>query len=415
MYWRIPYNRSVPPQSNRFHSLIPIAIAVLIVAASFGGGVYIGYEHRPAIEQVRGVLGQETGKPEEVDFSQFWEVWAEVEQRYVDREHIDRQKLVQGAIGGLVHALGDPYTVYFPPVQAKQFQEDVRGTFGGIGAEIGMRKDVLTVITPLKGSPAEQSGLLAGDKIFQISGTSTEGLTLDEAVGYIRGEIGTSVKLTIGRDTTVKEVSIVRDKIVVPILITERKDGGVFYIHLLNFNEGAPGEFRNAMREFEASGSKKLLLDLRGNPGGFLDAAVDIASWFLPRSSVVAIERSGDGSEHLYRSVGRNAGFDDVQMIVLVNQGSASAAEILAGALRDARSVTLVGEKTFGKGSVQAVENLDGGASLKITIAKWLTPNGHSINDRGIDPDVVIELTPEDAENGRDPQLDKALEMIRAR
>jgi len=400
---------------QRFQLLISVVAAVLIVAASFGGGVYIGYEHRPAVERVQGVLGQEAGKPDEVDFSQFWEVWAEVERRYVDREHIDRQKMVQGAIAGLVRSLGDPYTVYFPPTQAKQFQEDVRGSFGGIGAEIGMRKDILTVITPLKGSPAERAGLLAGDRIYRINATSTDGLTLDEAVGYIRGEIGTTVKLTVAREESVREIDIIRDQIVIPILTTERKGDGIFYIHLLNFNEGAPGEFRNAIREFQASGDQKLLLDLRGNPGGFLDAAVDIASWFLPRQSTVAIERSGDGGEYHYRSSGRDAELDGVEIVVLINQGSASAAEILAGALRDVRGVTLVGEKTFGKGSVQAVENLDGGASLKITIAKWLTPNGHSINDRGIEPDVVVELTPDDFENGRDPQLDKALEVLRSR
>ena len=393
---------------------IIVLVSILIVAASFGGGVYVGYERRPAIEKVKSVIGQETQKPQEVDFSQFWEVWGELEEKFVDRAAIDRKKLVYGAIGGLVKALGDPYTVFLPPRETKLFREDVRGSFGGIGAEIGIRKEVLTIIAPLKGSPAERAGLKAADKILKINATTTADLSLEEAVSYIRGPIGTEVTLTISReDEDTREVAITRETIVVPIIETSRKGDGIFSIHLLSFNGSSPLEFRRAIREFLIAGDKKLILDLRSNPGGFLDAAVDIASWFVPAGEVVAREKTADGSEVLYRSSGHRL-LEDTPVVVLVDQGSASASEIVAGALRDARGAKLVGDKTFGKGSVQEVDDLSGGASLKITIAKWLTPKGTSINDKGLEPDIKVEVKKEDTEAGKDPVLEKGIEVLKA-
>jgi len=403
----------VPNFRNFLKPGLIVLASILIIAASFGGGVYVGYERRPAIERVKAVLGQETAKPQEIDFSQFWEVWAKLEEKYVDRDKIERQKLVWGSISGLVRALGDPHTVFLPPQQSKLFQDDVRGSFGGIGAEIGIRKDILTVITPLKGSPAERAGLKTGDKILKINATSTDGLTLEEAVSYIRGEIGTSVTLLVARnDEDVREISVVRDKIVIPILETERKEGGIFVIRLFSFNDTARVEFRKAVREFLAAGDAKLVLDLRGNPGGLLDAAVDIASWFIPAGEVVARERFADRSEVIYRSSGYRL-LEETPVVVLANQGTASAAEILAGALRDIRGAKLVGEKTFGKGSVQQVDELRGGASLKITIAKWLTPSSTDINDKGLEPDIKVEITDDDREAGRDPQLERAVEVLK--
>lgn len=404
----------MPPESNRLKSAIIIFISIVIIAASFGGGLYVGYERRPAIDKVKGVLGQETQKPQEVDFNMFWEVWSRLEEKYVDRAKIDRTKLVQTAIAGLVKGLGDPHTVYFPPVEAKQFQEDVRGNFGGIGAEIGIRKDILTIITPLKGSPAEKAGLLAGDKVLKIGATTTADLSVEEAVSFIRGEIGTTVTLSVSRESwnEIKEIKIKRDNIVIPTIDTARKPDGIFYIHLLNFNEKSPEDFERALREFSESGDRKLLFDLRGNPGGYLSAAVDIASWFMPAGEVVAREKFADGSERLYRSSGRKS-LENTPVVVLVNQGSASASEILAGALRDIRGIKLVGDKTFGKGSVQELDNLRGGASLKITIAKWLTPKGTSIDGTGLEPDIKVEVKKEDIENNKDPQMEKALEILK--
>lgn len=410
----VAYNSFVPDYQKYLKPSAIILASVLIVAASFGGGMYVGYANRPAIEKVKSVLGQETAKPREVDFSQFWDIWARVEAEYVDRSTIDRQKLVYGAISGMVKAIGDPYTVFFPPQQSKLFSEDVHGSFGGIGAEIGMRKDILTIIAPLKGSPAERAGLKAGDKIFKINATTTADLTVEEAVSFIRGEIGTPVTLTINREGAdgLKEIKITRETIVVPILDTAEKGNGIFSIHLLNFNEKSAWEFRGAVRKFASSGDTKLILDLRQNPGGFLDAAVDIASWFLPAGEIVARERLADGNENLYRSSGYGL-LQSVPVVVITDQGSASAAEILAGALRDIRAAKLVGDKTFGKGSVQQVDTLNGGASLKITIAKWLTPKGISINEKGLEPDIKVEVKKEDAETGKDPVLEKGIEILK--
>lgn len=407
------YTVSVPSLPNAVKSAAVILVSVAIIAATFLGGVYVGYERRPAIEKVQAIFGKELTKPQDVDFSLFWEVWSELETKYVDRESIDRKKLVEGAISGLVKAVGDPYTVFMPPRQSQLFREDVRGSFGGIGAEIGIRKEILTVISPLKGSPAERAGLKPGDKIFKINATTTEDLSLEEAVSLIRGPIGTPVKLTISRDDDVSEVEIIRNVIVVPILNTERKGDGIFAIRLMNFNEKSTSEFRRAIREFVEAGDSKLILDLRSNPGGYLDAAVDIASWFVPAGEVVAREKLAGGKEILYRSSGHRL-LETVPVVVMVNQGSASASEIVAGALHDAKGIKLVGEKTFGKGSVQQVEDLRGGASLKITIAKWLTPNGTSINEKGLEPDIEVKIAKDDVEAGLDPQLEKAIEILKA-
>lgn len=404
----------MPDLRKYLRPAVIISISVLVIVASFGGGIYVGYRERPAIEKVKGVISQETTKPQEVNFGQFWEVWSLVEAKFVDRAEIDRKKLVNGAIAGMVKALGDPHTVFFPPREAKQFREDVRGNFGGIGAEIGIRKDTLTIIAPIKGSPAERAGLKAGDKIFKINASSTADMTLEEAVNTIRGEVGTTVKLAITHNGSdeIKEVEIKRGTIVIPVLDTEDKGNGIFYIHLLNFNEKSAFEFRKAVRDYLSSGANKIIFDLRGNPGGFLDSAVDIASWFIPAGEVVARERFADGSETLYRSSGYRL-LENVPIVVLANQGSASASEILAGALRDTRGVKLVGDKTFGKGSVQEVDDLAGGASIKITIAKWLTPKGTSIDEKGLEPDIKVEVKKEDAEAGKDPQLDKATEILK--
>ena len=401
--------------SSKKKILLVIIISVLLLSLVFGAGVFIGFERRPAIERVKNVISKESVSPNTVDFSLFWETWSALQNRYVDKDKIDPQKEVYGAISGMVKSLGDPHTVFFPPAENKQFQQDLKGEFGGIGAELGIRKSVLTVIAPLKNSPAERAGIKSGDKIFKINGDSTENLTLEQAVQKIRGEKGTTVTLTMMRDSfdTPKDFTIVRDTIVVPIIDTKQKEDGIFYIHLLTFSESSPRAFRNAVKEFIDAGNKKLLLDLRGNPGGFLNAAVDVASWFLPAGEIVARERFADGSEDYYRSNGYGI-LEKIPVVVLLDQGSASASEILAGAIRDVRGIKLVGQKSFGKGSVQELVNLSGGASLKVTIAKWLTPSGKTIEGEGLEPDVKVEITPKDVDAGQDPQLDKALEILKS-
>ena len=396
--------------------ILVIIAAFLILAVSFAAGALYGFNNRPAIEKVLNVLGQKP--PEqftEVDFNLFWDVWSRLEDKYVDKDKIERKNIVYGAISGLVKSLKDPYTEFLPPAQTKQFQEDIKGSFDGIGAEIGIRKGVLTIISPLKDSPAERAGLKAGDKIFKVDDTVTADLMLDEAVRLIRGPRGTEVKLLVLRDSfdQPKEFKIIRDEIRVSILTTEKKENGIFVIKLNHFTENAAYEFRNAVQEFFRSGSDKLILDMRNNPGGFLVISVDIASWFLPAGDVVARERFADGSEEEYRSSGYRL-LQDVPTVVLINEGSASASEIVAGALRDIRGIKLIGTKTYGKGSVQEVQPLPDGSSLKLTIAKWLTPKGTEINGTGLEPDIKVELPPESEQNPKkDLIMEKALEVLR--
>ncbi len=395
-----------------------VLIAVLFFAVSFGLGTWYGYISRPAIDKVLNVSGKEpTAQYQAVDFDLFWDVWSRVEERYVDKTKINRKDMVNGAIAGLVNSLKDPYTEFMPPVETKQFQQDIKGSFEGIGAEIGLRKGILTVIAPLKGSPAEKAGVLAGDKIIKIDDKSTGDLSLNEAVRLIRGKGGTQVKLTVFRDSLdkTKEISITRDTIKVEAVTTEKKSDGIFVIKISTFTESASYEFRKAVQEFLDSGSKKIVLDLRNDPGGYLNVAVDIASWFMPAGETVVTEKNYDNSEDIYRSSGYRL-LEDIPMVVLVNEGSASASEILAGALRDNKNIKLIGTKTFGKGSVQEVENLSGGASLKITIAKWLTPKGTEINKIGLEPDIKVELPkepPKEGEETKDIIMEKGIEVLK--
>ena len=395
-----------------------ILVAAVLLILSFSSGLFIGAMQRPAIEKVIGLENKETMKPGEVDFGLFWDVWARLQEKFVDKAKLDPQKMVYGAISGLVNSLGDPHTVFFPPEENKRFQDDISGSFDGIGAEIGIRKGSLIIVSPLKDSPAERAGLKPGDKIFKIDDKVTNDLTLDEAVKLIRGKKGTEVILTVFRNSfnRAKEFKIIRDVIKIPIVKFEKKENGIFLIQLFHFTETAPQEFRKALQAFFDSGSSKLILDLRNNPGGFLQVAVDVASWFLPAGDIVAKEQFATGEEIIYRSRGYQL-LEKIPTVVIVNEGSASASEIVAGALRDLKGIKLVGVKTFGKGSIQQLEQLPQGASLKVTIAKWLTPNGTSINDNGLEPDVKVEIKPEDEEKsqeeGKDIFIEKAIEVLR--
>jgi len=372
---------------------------------------------RPSIEKVSGVFNKETGKPDSIDFSLFWDSWTQIEEKFVNRSALDYQKMVYGAIDGMVKSLGDPYTAFFPPVESKKFSEDIKGSFDGIGAEIGMRKDILIVISPLEGSPAKKAGLLAGDQILKIDDKATADLNVDEAVNLIRGSKGTQVTLAILREgwSDTKDYKITRDVINVPILKYEIKDIGgkkIAYIQLYEFTENAANEFTKKVNEILNSNAQGIVLDLRGNPGGYLEVAVDIASWFVDGGKLVVSEDFGNGNKNEHTSYGYKK-LATYPTVVLIDQGSASASEILAGALRDDNGIKLVGEKSFGKGSVQELENLRGGTSLKVTVAKWLTPSGHSIMEQGLEPDIQVGRTQEDVDAGRDPQLDKALEMLK--
>lgn len=399
-------------------SLLGYGLAFLFAAAAFFSGIHVGAISGQ--EASIGSLFSSSSTPkEDVDMSLFWTVWHTLDQRFAaptttlqatDEEHL------WGAIEGLVDSYGDPYTVFMPPEDTQLFESDVSGEFSGVGMEVGMQDGVLTVIAPLPDTPAEKAGVLSGDVIVRIEDESTDRMSVDEAVLKIRGEKGTEVHLTIFRDgeEDVREISIVRDTINIPTIKTEEKDG-VFIIRLYSFSATAEAQMQDALRTFFRSRHNKLVLDLRGNPGGYLQSAVAIASYFLPVGKVIVREDFGEeANESVHRSLGRDIGrYKKFDTVVLVDGGSASASEILAGALREHGVATLVGTNTFGKGSVQELVDLPGGSSLKVTIARWLTPQGVSISDGGLTPDVTVEVTPEDREAGLDPQLDKAIEVVK--
>jgi len=381
---------------------------VFAILTSFGLGIYFGKTQ----------VVCPYCPPEEIDFSLFWEAYHKLQEKFVDKGKFDNQKILYGAISGMVKSLGDPYTVFFSPEENKRFEEDVKGVFEGVGMEIGIKKGQLQVIAPLEGTPAQRAGFRSGDKIIKINDTETSNLTIDEAVNLIRGPKGTQVTLTIFREEwgKTKEIKIVRDVIEVPSLKWEIKEINgqkIAYIQLYQFSENASFDFRKAAIEIlEKSPVQKIILDLRNNPGGYLEVAQQIAGWFLEKGKIVVLEDFGQGNKQEYKAQGPGT-FSDYKIVVLINQGSASASEILAGALRDNRGILLIGEKSFGKGSVQEVEKLEEGSSLKITVAKWLTPKGQLITDVGLEPDIKVEMTEKDYEEEKDPQLDKAIEIIK--
>ena len=396
-----------------FSKKITLLIAGLCLLAGFGGGFY--YQANGNISNLSiPLINREAPAEVSADFSLFWNVWNQLQNRFVDKEKLDTQELLYGAIEGLVNAAGDPYTVFLRPKDSANFAEEINGSFGGIGIEIGLRSNVITVIAPISGTPAAKAGLLAGDKIFKIGDKSTEGMSINAAVDVIRGPKGTPVRLTISQANSreTREVSIIRDTIKVPTVKWSLLDEQTAHLQLFVFNRNADADFAKAVKEITQSPAKQIILDLRNNPGGLLDSAINLAGYFLDNNQIVVVEKFGNGKEHTYYSSGKGE-LKDYPLFILINQGSASASEILAGALKDNRSVTLVGEQSFGKGSVQEVNDLPGKSSLKITIAKWYTPKGISINENGITPDITVGRTADDINAERDPQLDKARELAK--
>lgn len=390
-----------------------IAILVVGLVASFGGGFYVGqlYGYVPPIQ---GTTNLEVGQAEGVDFSLFWDAWRILQEEYAGPEPIDFQAMVYGAIKGMVESLGDPYTTFMTPEDTKIFLEDVSGSFSGVGMEIGIRDNKLRIIAPLEGTPAAKAGLRPGDQIVQIDEAFAADLTIDKAVALIRGPEGTQVKLSIFREgwEEPRDFDIERAIITIPSLEWKMLDNGVAYVKIFQFSEKLEGAFAEVEREALRS-SDTIVLDLRNNPGGFLHVAVNMAGWFLQRGDVVVIEDFGSKSERKEHKAHGNAKLSNHKLVILINEGTASASEILAGALRDNRGILLIGEKSFGKGSVQEVKELKDKSSLKVTIANWLTPKGNLIADKGLEPDIVVKVTDEDWDTGQDPQFDKALEALK--
>jgi len=393
-----------------------LSFIFVVLALGFGGGFIIGKSvgSDQTVSGIRDVIDVSklfTKKPSIELIEEGIDI---ISKKYVDRDNINRDDLLYGAMSGMLEVL-DPYSVFFEPKAAKIFEENVGGSFEGIGAEIGIRDDVLTVISPLKDNPAYKAGVKAGDKILYVDGIDTSTKSLDEAVQIIRGRKGSTVVLTIKRNGESEnlEISIVRDTIKIPIIEWEKKGDDIAYIEFSHFTETASGDFENIVQEILQSSVDRVIIDLRNNPGGFLEVAVDVTGWFLEKNKVVVIEDRGHGAEQkLYRSDGSSA-MAEYPVVVLINKGSASASEIMAGALRDHRGIVLIGENTFGKGSVQELVHMQDGSSIKITIAKWLTPKGLSIEDNGLEPDISVELTQEIFDTQGDIQLEKAIEVVR--
>ena len=396
--------------------------AVLILGAVIAVGSFnLGFNsgEKSLSTAVTGIENTAEDKPANVDFAPFWKAWNLINEKYVPASTTSKtvgdQEKVWGAIKGLTGSLDDPYTVFFPPVESELFEADIRGNFEGVGMEVVAKDGAIIVIAPLKNSPASKAGIMAGDRIIKIDSKETAHLSTEDAVQIIRGPKGTRVTLTIFRNGEREpfDIEVVRDVIDIPTIDTKELPGGIFVIELYSFSAQSPNLFRVALREFILSDNDKLILDLRGNPGGYLEAAIDMASWFLPPSKVVVREDFGQSrDEKVYRSKGYDIFSENLKFVILVDRGSASASEILAGALAEHSRAILVGDQTFGKGSVQELVNITSRTSLKITIARWLTPNGLSISQDGIKPEFLVKYSTADREAGRDPQLEKAIEIL---
>lgn len=394
-----------------------------VVGYRFGSGQTIPVLSRvvSAIPQSQRLVNTKVSSSESsVDFSQFWEVWNRLESFYVDPEKLDAKKMVYGAIQGMTSALGDPYTIYLPPEEQKRSVEDLQGAFDGVGIQLGYKNQTLAVIAPLKGHSAEKAGVQAGDFILRIKDEKknvdkeTTGISLPEAVNLIRGPKGTYVKLTFLREGgKPEEKELMRDTIVVPsveLKYVEKNGKHIAHIVLSRFGERTDGEWKKTVDDILTQKKKVagVIVDVRNNPGGYLQGAIDIASEFIPNGPIVT--QQGRVEKQTY-TVSRRGRLTEMPVIVLANKGSASASEIVAGALRDRREAKVVGENTFGKGTVQDAQNdLPDGAGLHITIAKWLLPSGNWIHEKGLSPD--IEIVDDQNTPDVDEAVQKAAEML---
>ena len=343
----------------------------------------------------------------------FWEAWDFIGNRFYGDIPTQQQR-VYGAIRGMVMSFGDPNTAFIEPDQAAIFRQDVTGSFEGIGAAVQVDElGRLYIVEPYLGKPAAEAGLQEGDIILKVDGTSLQGMNLYEAIALIRGPADTPVTLTVYREGVSEpfDVSVVRAQIDIKIVESKRLEGDIGYVSLAEFNRGASLEIGDAVRQMNAEGKLKgLIFDLRSNPGGLLDEAVLVASQFIDKGTIT-IERGNDGFEQVFSAQPDGVAVD-VPLVVLVNGGSASSSEIVAGAIKENGRGMLIGEQTFGKGTVQVPHSLSDGSELRVTIAEWLTPEEHQISGEGITPDIEVELTQEDYDAGQDPQLDRAVEYL---
>lgn len=416
----------------KLQTLRSVVVSILLVVM---GGV-VGYriakgDTVPFVSRALTVLPSSriinTKNPEKyatIDFSEFWQVWSRLEQQYHDPSKLDAEKMVDGAIAGMVSGLGDPYTLYLSKADQKRTSDDLNGSFEGVGIQLGYKNQTLAVIAPLKGLPAEQAGILAGDYILHIKDAEkdidrdTSGLSLPEAVSIIRGPKGSEVTLTFLREGGQPfEKKLARDTIVVPsveLSFVEKDGKKVAHVKLSQFGGRTLAEWKDAVDKITTErGTAGIVLDVRNNPGGYLNDAIAIASEFIPDG--VIVKQQGKSDTLPYYSLGKSR-LAKMPVVILMNKGSASASEIVSGALRDRRSAKLIGENSFGKGTVQDAQELPSGAGLHVTVAKWILPGGDWIHEKGLKPDIEVKINPEDVaklrEEKKDPQLDRAIEEI---
>lgn len=409
------------PKILRIFTVLSLPILTLLLGWQLG----VTYEKNQLQEQTDKLnmlfsgqtgSGQVVTDPEkEVDLSLLWGVWRLMQRHYIAPEELQTTPLMFGAVEGMVRAVGDPYTVFMTPSQNSDFRKALEGKLQGIGAELSFKDGLIVVVNPLKGSPAAAAGLLPEDIIIEVDGTDIAGENLNQVVQRIRGTKGTTVTLKIVREGNTDPITlaIVRDDINIPSIESEVKKtatGSVGYVALNQFGDTSIDEFRAALTSFEKEPIKGIIMDLRFNGGGYLDGAVELTSIFLKKGEVVSVEhREGEPQRHY---VSGRPTHPDIPLVILINQGSASASEIVAGALQDHKRATIIGMKSFGKGTVQEVIDLPGGSSLRVTTARWLTPNGRNLGKEGVHPDIVVDRTAKDYETKNDPQLQAAYEWL---
>lgn len=404
------------PASLKYFGLLLLPFVIFLL------GLTVGYnqardDHEKKVDYrspiVTTVNGNNNQSPETVNMSLFWDVWNILHVLYVNTEKLDAQKMVYGAIEGMVDALDDPYTVFLNPSQSEDFRKTLSGELEGIGAELTIKDNNLSIVSPVKNSPAEKAGLHPGDIIYSIDNVSAVNMSLTDAVSKIRGKKGSKVALLIIREGEEDPISfeITRDEVKIPSVTWEMKDT-IAYLSINQFGDDTNKEFEDAAQKILLRKPSGMILDLRFNGGGYLEGAIDIVSQFIEEGVVTSIETRNQEEKDIKNVKGR-ARLANIPLVVLINEGSASASEIVAGALKDHKRATIIGEKSFGKGTVQELQPLSDGSNLRLTIAKWFTPLHESIDQKGIMPDMEIKYTKEDRDKGIDPQLEKALEFLR--
>ena len=404
------------PKPRRFNqnTVIWALLFVAFVALSFKSGYSFGKQGFTFSPKEFKIINQKD-QPGTVDYGLLWKAIDVINSKYIDKP-VDPQKTLYGAVKGAVSASGDQYTEFFTPDDLKSFQTELKGSFDGIGAEIGKRNGAIVIVAPLDDSPAQKAGLLAKDYIVQVDGKPTTDWTIEQAVQAIRGQKGTEVTLTIFREgrTSTFEVKIQRAQISVKSVKLNYKTVGdkqIAVITVSRFGDDTEDRFAEAVKEVLAKKPYAVVLDLRNNPGGYLDAAVNLASYWVPEGKIIVTEAHSETNSTPFNSLGFKK-LESMKTVVLINGGSASASEILSGALQDHKIAKLIGEKSFGKGSVQELIDLPGNSAVKVTVAKWITPSGKHLNKDGLVPDIEVKRTEEDINADKDPQMDRALEEV---